>query len=347
MKSKRPVIVAIILLVAAAAAFFVLKRQNGSNGSGITIYGNVDIREVQLAFDAQGRITSMPAQEGEHVKKGQLLAEIDRERYEAVVRQLEAELDAQKAVVEKLHTGSRPQEIEHARAEMRAIEAELQDAIKSLRRLEALQKKQFVSRQSLDNARARVEATRQRMKAASETLKLLEIGPRREDIAAAEAKLNSLEARLALARKNLADTWLYAPDEGTIRDRILEPGDMAFPSRPVYTLALDNPVWVRAYLPEPMLGRVKPGATAWITTDSYPGKRYKGWVGYISPTAEFTPRNVETPELRTRLVYQVRIYVCNPENELRLGMPATVTIEDTDGSASGSGPGSLGPEACR
>ena len=345
MKKKSPVIYILIVMAAAAAAFFYIKNgRSRDQGGNITIYGNVDIREVQLSFDAQGRITSMPVQEGEHVKKGQLLAEIDRERYQAALKELEGELAAQRAVVEKLHAGSRPQEIEQARAEMRAVKAELEDAVKTLNRLKRLQARQFVSRQALDQAQARVDATRQHLKAAQQTLRLLEIGPRKEDIQAAEARLQALEAKAALARKNLADTWLYAPDDGTIRDRILEPGDMAFPSRPVYTLALDNPVWVRAYLPEPLLGRVKPGARAWVTTDSYPGKRYKGWVGYISPTAEFTPRNVETPELRTRLVYQVRVYVCNPEGELRLGMPATVEIEESAGEG---GQSPAGPEACR
>ncbi|HHH35906.1 MAG TPA: HlyD family efflux transporter periplasmic adaptor subunit, partial [Gammaproteobacteria bacterium] len=123
-----------------------------------------------------------------------------------------------------------------------------------------------------------------------------------------------------------ADAFLKAPAAGVIRNRILQPGDMASPQSPVLTLALTTPVWVRAYLPESDLGRVAPGMRAWILTDSYPEKRYKGWVGYISPTAEFTPKNVETPELRTRLVYQVRVFACNPEGELRLGMPATVVI---------------------
>jgi HlyD family secretion protein len=101
---------------------------------------------------------------------------------------------------------------------------------------------------------------------------------------------------------------------------------MAFPETPVYTLALTNPVWVRAYVSEPDLGKIKLGMSAEVSTDSYPGKVYKGWVGFISPTAEFTPKSVETTEERTKLVYQVRIYVCNSQNELRLGMPATVVI---------------------
>ena len=111
-----------------------------------------------------------------------------------------------------------------------------------------------------------------------------------------------------------------------IQDRILEPGDMAFPETPVFTLALTNPVWVRAYISEPDLGKVAPGMKAYLTTDSFPDKKYEGWIGFISPTAEFTPKQVQTTELRTKLVYRLRIYACNPKNELRLGMPVTVMI---------------------
>ncbi len=111
-----------------------------------------------------------------------------------------------------------------------------------------------------------------------------------------------------------------------IQDRLLEPGDMASPQKPVFTLALDDPVWVRAYVSETDLGRIRPGMKAEITTDSFSDKRYEGWIGFISPTAEFTPKTVETPEVRTKLVYQVRVFARNPQGELRLGMPAVVMI---------------------
>ena len=107
---------------------------------------------------------------------------------------------------------------------------------------------------------------------------------------------------------------------------MLEPGDMASPQKPVFTLALTDPLWVRAYVPSPTSGKMRLGAAAQVTTDSYPGKRYRGWVGFISPTAEFTPKSVETQEVRTALVYQVRVFVCAPQDELRLGMPATVDV---------------------
>ena len=157
-------------------------------------------------------------------------------------------------------------------------------------------------------------------------MRLAVAGSRKEDIAAARATLEANRAALAIARKQLADAALYAPAAGIIQDRILEPGDMASPQHPVYTLALTDPVWVRAYVPGPELGKLHPGMRAEVSTDSYPGKRYRAWIGFISPTAEFTPKAVETTEVRTSLVYQVRVFVCNPQDQVRLGMPATVTI---------------------
>ena len=133
--------------------------------------------------------------------------------------------------------------------------------------------------------------------------------------------------RAALAQREFADTRLYAPVDGVVEDRILQPGDMASPGIPVYTIALTEPLWVRAYVPESELGRIRLGMPATIGTDSYSGRVYRGWVGYLSPTSEFTPKTVETPELRTALVYQLRVFVCDAHDELRLGMPATVHID--------------------
>jgi HlyD family secretion protein len=132
-----------------------------------------------------------------------------------------------------------------------------------------------------------------------------------------------------LAKKVWQDGHLYAPSDGIIQDRILEPGDMANSQSPIYTLALVNPVWARVYVSEQDLGKIHQGMRAQIYSDSYPDKSYSGWVGYISPTAEFTPKAVETVELRTSLVYQVRVFACNAQNELRLGMPITVSIDLT------------------
>jgi HlyD family secretion protein len=195
----------------------------------------------------------------------------------------------------------------------------------------------LIAQQTVDDAKAAAEAAQARLKAARETLNLVLAGPRKEDIAAARATLKAREAEFAFARQQLADADLYAPANGVIQNRILEPGDMVSPQTPVYTLALTDPVWVRAYIAESDLGKIRLGMLAQVSTDSYPGKHYRAWVGFISPTAEFTPKSVETTDVRTSLVYQVRIFVCNPQNQLRLGMPATVTIPLSQDGESGIG----------
>ena len=329
MSNSKKVGLAMALLVLAGVTAFTLQRpatEQGGEGT-LALYGNVDIREAQLAFNGSEHIAEILVQEGDRVHKGQLLARLHTELLEARVAEAEAAVEAQRQLLAKLEAGSRPEEIRKAEAELAAARAEAKAARDSHARVARLMAKKLASPQDEEQARSQADAAAARVKAVEATLALLKAGARKEDIAAARAQLKAREAARAQARQRLADASLYAPADGIVRNRILEPGDMAFPQAPVLTLAFIDPVWVRAYLPEPMLGRVRPGATAWITTDSYPDKRYEGWVGYISPTAEFTPKTVQTPELRTRLVYSVRVFACNPEGELRLGMPVSVEIE--------------------
>ncbi|HIE33193.1 MAG TPA: HlyD family efflux transporter periplasmic adaptor subunit [Thermodesulfobacteriaceae bacterium] len=326
MKIKRPIILLVIAALAGSGYwYFRTMKQEPENQ--LLLYGNVDLRQVQLAFHSTGRIDRILVQEGDQVKAGQLLGSVDPVRYQATLQRLQAEVSAQQQVVARLESGSRPQEIEEARAGVKAREARLQETTVTFERLQRLQRQKGASKQQVDNARAAYLSARADLSAARQTLDLVIQGPRIEDIAAAKASLRAKEAAVTLARQELADTSIYAPSAGIIRDRILEPGDMAFPATPVLTLALTDPLWVRAYIPESDLGKIRPGMAAGIHTDSFPNKTYQGWVGYISPTAEFTPKTVETPALRTRLVYQVRVFACNPEHQLRPGMPATVVFD--------------------
>jgi HlyD family secretion protein len=304
---------------------FYLRGRKPQNSS-LSVYGNVDIRQIQLAFHDTGRIQRLLVDEGDQVKEGQLVAEMDPTRYQAARDRAAGEVAAQREVLARLLAGSRPEEIAAARARVKAVEATLKDAGETHRRAQVLARTQYVSQQKLDDAEAALKATRANLDAEQQGLTLAIKGPRQEDIDAARAQLQAYEATLALAERELADTKLVAPESGVIQARILEPGAMAFPQTPVFTLALTNPVWVRAYVPEPELGKIAPGMRAQVSTDSFPGKVYEGWIGFISPTAEFTPKQVETTELRGKLVYRTRIYVCNPAHELRLGMPATVSI---------------------
>ncbi len=328
MKPKKILLPMVLVAVAAAAAigWFRLRPAAGPMGS-LRLYGNVEIREAQLAFNASEHLERILVEEGDRVKKGQLLAVLHQGIYKARVAEAKARVAARQQVLQKLLAGSRPEEIAKAEAEVKAARARAKAARDTWQRLQRLVRRKLASPEEVETAHSNADAAQAQVGAAEATLKLLRAGPRKEEIAAARAELEAARAALELARQNLAETELHAPADGIVRTRILEPGDMVTPSKPALTLAFSNPVWVRAWLPESLLGRVKPGMTATITTDSYPGKRYRGWVGYISPTAEFTPKNVETPELRTRLVYQVRIFSCNPRDELRLGMPATVEID--------------------
>ncbi len=320
-----PVIGVMILAIGGASAWFLASHRE-KNTNTMVLYGNVDIREVQLAFNGSDRIAQMTVHEGERVTKGQLLATLDRVRLAHTVELQRAQLAAQQQVVDRMEAGSRPEEIRKAEADTEAARINAENAESNYQRAKTLAAQHFVAQQQADDARARADAARAQYHAADEALKLIRLGPRHEDIEAAKALLHADRAALEVAQKALADASLYAPENGVIEERLLEPGDLASPQRPVYTLALTDPLWVRAYVPEKELGRISPDMSAEVTTDSYPGKRYRAWVGYISPTAEFTPKAVETPELRSRLVYQVRIFVCNPQNELRLGMPATVSL---------------------
>ncbi|GAB4359587.1 MAG: HlyD family efflux transporter periplasmic adaptor subunit [Methylohalobius crimeensis] len=323
---KKAVGIMLILAGFAVVGYWFWQYPPRESPDKVTLYGNIELREVDLAINGSERIAAVHLWEGDRVERGQLLAELKLERFQAQVENLQAQVAAQKARVDKLDAGSRPQEIQRARAELEEAEAQQQIAWLTYRRLQKLLPRKLVSPEEVDQARADAEAATARRQASEETLSLAVEGPRREDIVAAQATLAAYRAQLALARQKLKDARLYAPADGIIRNRILEPGDMASPQRPVYTLALNDPLWARMYVSEPDLGKIKPGMAATLFTDSFPDKSYSGWIGYISPTAEFTPKTVQTEELRTHLVYQVRVYVCNPEGELRLGMPVTVHI---------------------
>jgi len=327
--NRKKIIRPLIIVLAAAIAggiWSYLGSRGAEDSDQLLLYGNIDIREADLAFNNSEHIDKLLVQEGDRVHKGQLLASLHRERMQAEVAAAEAQVAARKAALARLETGSRPEEVRQAQANVAAARAKLVDAQITFERTQNVYKEQAASKQALDDAEAGLNTARADLKVVEEALALAVEGPRVEDIEEARAMLKADEAQLALAREVLKDTEMYAPTDGIIRNRILELGDMATPQTPVFTLALTNPVWVRAYAPETALGKLAPGMSADVSTDSYPDKIYRGWIGFISPTAEFTPKNVETPELRTRLVYQVRIYVCNPQDELRLGMPATVSI---------------------
>jgi HlyD family secretion protein len=327
---RRIVLIVWLLAMAGAAAsliWWLTHRQ--STARELALYGNVDLRQVELPFNNSERIAAVLVQEGDRVRRGQVLARLDTRRLEPQVAQAEAQVAAQRQVVDRLRHGSRPEEIAQARANVESARADVANARLQYERLKSLRERSVggaVSQQEADNAKAALDVAEAKLVVNQKALDLAVAGPRKEEIAEAEARLRANEAQLALLRQELADAQLVAPVDAVVRTRLLEPGEMASPQKPVFSLALTDPKWIRAYVSEPDLGKVHPGMAASVAADSFPQRRFDGWVGFVSPVAEFTPKAVQTTELRTSLVYEVRVFVQDPSDELRLGMPATVYL---------------------
>nr|WP_321402161.1 efflux RND transporter periplasmic adaptor subunit [uncultured Desulfobacter sp.] len=333
MKKVFPVI---ILIVAAAGAYMYWQSHNKDQDKNIgafKIYGTIDIRDAALAFTEQERIETVEVEEGMRVKKGQVLATLRTTKLDAAIKELQARIAAQQEIVAKLEAGSRSQEIDQARAEVQAAMARLENVSRTVTRLKATSRSGATSIQNYDDAKAQLKVETAQLSASQKALDLLIEGPRKEDIAAARHQLDALVADLDQLQVRLSDMTLTAPADGTIQSRILEQGELAGPSKPAFVLALTDPKWVRAYIPEPMLGKINLGMSAKIFTDSLPGKSLDGWVGFISPVAEFTPRAVATEDLRTQLVYETRVFVKDPKDILRLGSPVTVAVNENQPQA--------------
>lgn len=329
---KTLVIPALALVIAAglAATFWtdlpVRLGWSGTEAGEMTLYGNVDIRQVQLGFRVSGRVAAMKVEEGDTVHRGQVLATLDAGPYEDSVRAAEAQVAGLKATLDKLVAGPRPAEIDQARAVHDERTAELQLAQQAFDRARQLRPSDAISQADLDQAAANRAAATARLASARESLRLLEEGSRAEDIAVAQANLDAAEASLAGARTALADTELKTAADAIVLSRVREPGSIISPSDTVYVLSLASPVWVRTYIAEPMLGLIRPGMQVEVHSDSAPERPYAGRIGFISPVAEFTPKSVETPELRTDLVYRLRVIIDDADPGLRQGMPVTVRI---------------------
>jgi len=236
----------LLVVLGGAGAWLYLALRHQPNSSMLTLYGNVDIREVQPAFNDSGRITNMLVEEGAVVHKGDLIATMDDISYAAALSQANAQAESLAETLARLKAGSRPEEIAQAKATMDALAATLVNAKINYDRMAVLVPTTAVSKQNYDEARAVYESTRQQHEAARQAYILAVKGPRKEDIEAAEANVRAAEAAVTSARKTLAETKLYAPEDGVVENRILEPGDMAAPNTPVYTIALQRLLWVCA-----------------------------------------------------------------------------------------------------
>ncbi|WP_370826586.1 efflux RND transporter periplasmic adaptor subunit [Parasutterella excrementihominis] len=283
-----------------------------------------------MAFLWPERIKSILVEEGDFVKAGQPVAEQETDTLKIEIEQAKAAEQAAYQTYLALKNGSRPEDIAKAEAAVLVAQSRLHLAQKDFERVDGIFKStkgQGVSKQSLDTQSSQLQVAKNELFSAQKSLELAKIGPRAEDVARAYAQWQQTKAQVAQLELKLKQSTLYAPLDTTVRSRLLQPGDMASAQVPVLALAINSPKWVRAYVNEVNLGKIKPGQQAYVTIDAYPNEKIPGHVGFISSVAEFTPKTVQTPDLRTNLVYEVRILVEDKENHLRLGMPATVSFE--------------------
>ena len=322
---KNRVIGGILTAVVIAVFFFSLSGRRPEEGL-LVASGNVEVTEVDMAFKSSGRVEERFADEGQKVGKGERLAALDRAELESQVAQGRAYLSETEARLEELRAGARPQEIEQARANLRFVEAELEKARKDYERAERLHSRGAISTSQFDAAKSAYEGRLAQQKNAVELLSLVREGPRREEVAAAGYRVRQAKEGLITLEERLKDAVIYAPVSGVVIRKNIEPGETVAPGIPVLTIGdLENP-WIKVYVKEDKLGLVKLGQKARITVDSYPGRAYEGTVTFISPEAEFTPKNVQTKEERVKLVFGVKVSVRNVDDELKPGMPADVRI---------------------
>lgn len=389
---KRAWIVIGIAAVVAVAVWLIYRSVNERPDDRILLSGNIELTEISIAFKVPGKLIERTVDEGDNVKKGMLIARIDRDQLlrtqerekaglgssrqqleealssvewqektlEADIEQRRADLKAYEAQYEELIHGSRPQEIRDAKAAVDSAQAEYARASNDWKRMQMLYQRDEISALQFDQYRRNYEAAEAGLRSAKEKSELVVIGPREEQIAAAAAQVKRARAGLQAAEANeielrrrrqevaarreevkrqiaqvgvvasqLDDTIATSPIDGVVLVKAAEIGEVLAPGSTVVTVGdIDHP-WLRGYLNERDLGRVKLGAKARITTDSFPGKSYWGYVSFISSQAEFTPKQIQTFEERVKLVYRIKIEVANPERELKLNMPVDAEIFTT------------------
>lgn len=325
MTKKRliPLLLLIIILISGAIWFI------NKSPSSLVLYGNVDIRTVNSSFRVSGRLMQLNYEEGDHIKQGDLLAKLDANPYQNAVNQAKANLMVKQAQLDLMINGYRKEEVAQAAAQVLQNQASYDYAENNYQRMVKLMKSLSISKDQLENSLTLRNQANANLQTAKQKFDQLTNGYRKEEIEAAQATLQAAQAELDQAKLNLLDTELYAPTDGTILTRAVESGTMLTAGSPIYAISIDRPVWVRAYIDEVNLHQAIPGRTVYVYTDSQPDKTYIGQIGFVSPTAEFTPKTVETPVLRTDLVYRLRIQIRQTGegqayDMLRQGMPVTI-----------------------
>ncbi|MGD8641800.1 MAG: efflux RND transporter periplasmic adaptor subunit [Gammaproteobacteria bacterium] len=299
----------------------------GDGGDEIQLSGTVEAREVDLAFQVGGRIDRLNRDEGNWVSAGDVVAEIDPKDLQLALQQTTATANAAKANLDALKAGTRVQELRVAEADLQKARSQLNFAQSEVKRVSFLVPKQLASDEQLEQAQLRYETALASVEQAKQQLNLLKEGPRREDITRAEQEYLARTEASEISKLQLDYTKLTSPVTGMVTVRLRESGEVVAPGQPVVRIAETAKPWIRAYINETQLGNVKVGQAAQIQVDSFPDKTFPATLTFISPVAEFTPKTVETRELRVDLVYRIKVEVDNPDGLLKVGMPADVILK--------------------
>lgn len=320
---KRILLVSLALATIAllVAGWLYLGGRDDANGR-IFVSGNIEATEVDLSFRIAGQIKTRPVDEGDRVSKDQEVATLDTDTLLAQKGSAEAEIGNARAVLDELEEGTRKEQVEAARAQFKAAEFRLKNARDEYERYQLLYKEKAISTSTFDAREMTFRVALEEYNNAVQRLTELEAGPREQQIRAARARLEKAHWDLKRLELDLEHSVLTSPASGVVLVKSNEVGEVVLPGATVLTIAAIDEVWLKGYVGEQDLGRVKLGQTAEVTTDSYPGKRYPGTVTFISSRAEFTPKNVQTKEERIKQVYRVKVTIKNPDQELKIGMPA-------------------------
>jgi HlyD family secretion protein len=318
----------VVPLLLGLTAF--LASCSGDPPGTIRASGTVEATEADLGFQMAGRIDWVGPRMGDSVRAGQEVARLDQRELRARKRAAEAQVEAARALLVEMTTGSRPEEIAEGRAALRGAEQRLVDARRDLERTRRLFEGGAVSQEMLDKAETAAETAQAATDQARERLTLLEEGPRQERVAAQRAAVAQVEAAVAQVEAALSNSVVTVPFPGIVTLRHREPGETVSPGAPVLTVMDPEDRWVRIYVREDRVGAVRLGQRATITSDTFAERTYRGEVIFISSEAEFTPRNVQTTEERVKLVYAVKVQITeDPSHDLKAGIPADVVLEET------------------
>ncbi len=326
-------LVTVVAAAAAAAACGGRAQENAERASGY-----VEATDVRVAPQVGGRLIEVAVAEGDRVAAGALIAKLDTADTEIALRRAEADRDQAVAALKLLEAGARAEDIRQARAqaesaqaEVVAAESELQSATADLQRFEALLQSNSGSRKQRDDAAtrrdvaaARVNASRERTRAANEAVARLRAGARPEEIAGGRARVAAADAQIAALRKNVADAVLTSPVGGIVTAKLADAGETIAPRTPVVAITDLDHAWANVYVDEPVVPRLRLGQAVALVTDA--GQRLQGSITFISPKAEFTPRNVQTAAERSKLVYRIKVSTNNRDGVLKPGMPVEAEL---------------------